>query len=472
MKYSISLKLITLYLFLIIVGFAIITLPVTWVVERSTRQQIATEMYNMANHFASSHSFDDGTVDELLPDMSADLDAIHFAMSCDVWIVSPDSTLLYKNGSKSRLTIHSTCDFSATDADNGYYLFGNFYGYFPDKTLSVFAPLHKDYRLCGYIILHMPYSNIVERREANTAYIYALFFIFVILFALIPISFFLWIRHPLKILNQAANEYASGNLNYKISLKNQDEFYTLAQSMSYMANQFAERNEDQYKFIANVSHDFRSPLTSINGYITAMLDGTIPAQLYPKYLNIVLDETSRLTKLTQNLLTLNNLNSRGFYLDYTQFDINHIIKKILATFEGRCSEKGITFDLFFSSREQLVWADMARIQQVLYNLIDNAIKFSNPNSVIEISTYVKNDKVFCSVNDYGVGIPPESLNKIWERFYKTDISRGKDKKGTGLGLSIAKEIIQAHHQTIDVISTQGVGSQFIFTLPLSRPEER
>ena len=113
---------------------------------------------------------------------------------------------------------------------------------------------------------------------------------------------------------------------------------------------------------------------------------------------------------------------------------------------------------------------MSKIQQVLYNLIDNAAKFSNPDSVIKIETIIKNEKVFISVKDSGVGIPADSLNKIWERFYKTDPSRGKDKKGTGLGLAIVKEIIQAHKQNINVVSTEGAGTEFIFTLALSSRE--
>lgn len=292
----------------------------------------------------------------------------------------------------------------------------------------------------------------------------------VVLFLFMPIGFLHFLHRPLRILNKAADEYAAGNLSYEIPLHSQDEFGTLSRTLSFMANRLSSFKDDQHKFIANVSHDFRSPLTSIKGYLEAILDGTIPEQLYPKYLNIVLDETNRLTKLTQNILSLNNLDSKGFYLEYSQFDVNHIIKKILATFEGRCITKRISFDLLFSSTEQWAWGDVEKIQQVLYNLIDNAIKFSNPNSVIEISTYVRNEKVFCSVKDYGVGIPPESISKIWERFYKTDTSRGKDKKGTGLGLSIAKEILLAHHQTIDVISTPKVGTQFIFTLSANRPE--
>ncbi len=142
-----------------------------------------------------------------------------------------------------------------------------------------------------------------------------------------------------------------------------------------------------------------------------------------------------------------------------------MIKDTAASFEGTCNAKNIVLDLTFSHNLIMVYADLGKIQQVLYNLIDNAIKFSHPNSVIYIQATIKYEKVFVSVKDTGIGIPKNNLKKIWERFYKSDSSRGKDKRGTGLGLSIVKEIIQNHGETIDVISTEDVGTEFIFTLP-------
>ena len=129
-----------------------------------------------------------------------------------------------------------------------------------------------------------------------------------------------------------------------------------------------------------------------------------------------------------------------------------------------CSVLNIVLDLVLTGEEVYVHADKSKIQQIIYNLTDNAIKFSHHDSSIRIETHVKNEKVFVAVKDSGIGIPKESLGKIWERFYKTDLSRGKDKKGTGIGLAIVKEIIQAHGENINVISTEGVGTEFIFTL--------
>lgn len=188
-----------------------------------------------------------------------------------------------------------------------------------------------------------------------------------------------------------------------------------------------------------------------------------------KYLNIIVFESERLEKLTQSLLELNKYSAGGVYLDLSAFDINEQIRRTILTFEGRCQEKSLTFDLRLSETPLTVKADAAKIDQVLHNLIDNAVKFSNSNSAISIETTLRNGKVFVSVKDSGIGIPGSSLNKIWERFYKTDLSRGKDKKGTGLGLAIVREIIHAHHENINVISTEGVGTEFIFSLTPARP---
>ncbi len=152
-------------------------------------------------------------------------------------------------------------------------------------------------------------------------------------------------------------------------------------------------------------------------------------------------------------------------MDKASFDIHEIIRNTAASFEGTCTAKRISIELVLATKHLTVFADKGKIQQVLYNLIDNAIKFSDMDSIITVETTDRGDKVITSVKDNGIGIPRDALNKIWERFYKTDASRGKDKKGTGLGLSIVKESIQAHGENINVISTEGVGTEFIFSLP-------
>ncbi len=270
---------------------------------------------------------------------------------------------------------------------------------------------------------------------------------------------------PLKRLCHAAKNFSINRTNPPICLHTQDEYQELAEALNIIANDLNNFDEYQRAFISNISHDFRSPLTSIRGYAQAMLDGTIPPDAQEKYLNIILSETDRLTNLTSNLLELNSFNRESVLLDLSNFNIHETIIRTVDTLEGTASKKGISFVLDFHSKKELfVNADEAKIHQVLYNLIDNAIKFSHSDSEIKIGTIKKGDKIFVSVKDSGIGIPKDSLNKVFDRFYKTDISRGKDKKGTGLGLSISKEIINSHNQTINVVSTERVGTEFVFTL--------
>ena len=287
--------------------------------------------------------------------------------------------------------------------------------------------------------------------------------IYILSFSIL-IGFQFMVYRPLRQITEVAREYASGNLDYEIPVTSGDEIGYLSASLNYMSTQLQDMDDYQKKFIGNVSHDFRSPLTSIKGYLEAMADGTIPPEMQERYFKILLFETERLRDLTEDLLSLNEFDTKSLLLDYTTFDIHEVIKKTVDSFEGTCAQKDISIELILSSKAQNVTADKRKIQQVLYNLVDNAIKFSPNDSEITIETREKNGKIFVSVKDNGIGIPKKSITKIWDRFYKTDLSRGKDKKGTGLGLAIVKEVIQAHNENINVVSTEGVGTEFIFSL--------
>lgn len=269
---------------------------------------------------------------------------------------------------------------------------------------------------------------------------------------------------PLCQIIQAASRYVNGDFSTPISYEKDDELGQLTDALNYLAEAANTTGEYQRKFISNISHDFRSPLTSIKGYVEAMLDGTIPPEMQERYLGIVLSETERLNKLTEGLLLLNTFDDNGVYLDMTDFDLISVIRQTIDTFEVICGKKNLVVKTAFSSDIIRVYGDITKIQQVLYNLLDNAIKFSYPDSEILITATERRKNVFVSVKDHGEGISKENLPKIWNRFYKSDTSRGKDKKGTGLGLSIVKEILRAHDQNINVISTLGVGTEFVFTL--------
>ena len=344
---------------------------------------------------------------------------------------------------------------------------GSFYGVFTRPMISAFAPISAGTNRYGYLTLHEPASVADQRANDLLSRAYLFLIVILLISLLIFVLLHITVLKPLKAITDGAAAYAEGNLGYRIGVDSQDEMGYLAGMLNSMAEQLQSTDENQKKFIANVSHDFRSPLTSIRGYLQAMADGVIPPENQEKYMNIIIGETDRLTNLTQSMLSLTSLDEARLGLELSDFNIVQLIRSVCETFEGVCAGRGITFDLVFSAQEITVRADYGRIGQALHNLVDNAIKFSHNDSSIRIRVYEVGEKASISVKDFGVGIARDDLGKIWTRFYKTDASRGKDKRGTGLGLSITKEIISAHGETIDVTSTPGSGTEFIFRLPLA-----
>lgn len=333
--------------------------------------------------------------------------------------------------------------------------------------LVVGLPITYLYITRGYVCVMQDMSLLEAdvNNQINTLNMYYLVGI-AALFASFVGVYFLLVR-PVKKSIKIAKEFSEGNIDKNLKITTNDEFKELSDLLEYMGDTVNRFDEYQRKIIANISHDFRSPLTSIKGYAEAIQDGTIPQDQQGKYLDVILFEVERLTKLTQNLLTLNTFDKNGMMLQRTNYELNAVVKNVAQVFEGTCKQKKITLRLLFSHETVFVNADRGRIEQVIYNLVDNAIKFSHADSEIRIFTEKKGRKVIVSIQDEGAGIQKTELMKIWDRFYKSDSSRGKDKKGTGLGLSIVKEIITAHNENINVISTVGVGTEFIFTLPLA-----
>ena len=465
MNHSLYSKFLLGYLVFGLLGFVTIATLSSRMVHRYLVEQQANLLYDEANTLANHCSSLYSGMSLDLESASSQLEIMSDFIEADIWVVDQNGSII-ADSRINGLTGHTIENFNPTAIGNQSYGIGNYYGLFPYDVISVSAPITGNYTTYGYILIHKPLSTLETELNQilNIVYISGL-----ILFALsliILLVFTKTVYFPLRRITEGAIEYASGHLEHRIKVETQDEMGYLAATLNYMSSELNKLEEYQRTFIANVSHDFRSPLTSIKGYLEAILDGTIPPEMQEKYLSRVISETERLNKLTQGMLTLDSSDSKG-YLSRTNFDINRTIKDTAASFEGTCDAKDISFELTFSDSIQMVYADLGKIQQVLYNLIDNAIKFSHPGGTIYIQTSLRREKVFISVKDNGIGIPKESQKKIWDRFYKSDTSRGKDKKGTGLGLAIVKEIIQSHGENIDVISTEGVGTEFIFSLPRS-----
>ena len=467
MKKYLYIKFVLAFFILGFIGFFTVSLAGSSMAEQHVESVYSNQLYREATDIASNRATKYYRETSSPENTYQNLCTVASYQECSIWLISPQGEILMNTADEMYKEDYPVIeDFDPGTASGSYYQIGNFFNEFSQEQLSVMVPVTLNMNIEGYVAIHLPMSVIYEQRDNILNILYIASAMLFALSLIILLVFTQTVYLPLRKINEGANEYAAGNLDYRIHVPTHDEMGYLAATLNYMSDELNKMEEYQKNFIANVSHDFRSPLTSIKGYLEAILDGTIPPEMYEKYLSRVISETERLHKLTESMLTLNSLDAKG-YLSRSNFDINRVIKDTAASFEGTCAAKDIRFDLTFSDAVQMVYADMGKIQQVMYNLIDNAIKFSHSDSIIYIQASERYEKVFISVKDTGIGIPKDSIKKIWERFYKTDLSRGKDKRGTGLGLSIVKEIIQAHGENIDVVSTEGVGTEFIFSLPKS-----
>ena len=471
MRKTLYLKFLLAYLIFGLFGFILISTFSYRMFRSTTIRKEAESLNREAVLISSSYASKLYNSEITIESIHSQLEELSTYLSAEIWIISPAGRIVLNSATEVDLSSQTVVPgFDAGSLEGSSYTTGTFFNHFDEDVLSVLAPITTNFSLRGYVVIHYPMRNLNETVDRLISISYLTLLILFLLSLIILIFFTEIVYMPIRKITKATEEYAAGNYHYPLSVDSRDEIGYLAATLSYMADELARGDDDQKKLVANISHDFRSPLTSIKGYLEAMLDGTIPPEMSEKYLLIVLNETERLTKLTNSLLTLNNLNTTGMILEKADFDINLVVRNVAASFEGTCLKKNIAIELVLTGDTLLVNADLIKIQQVIYNLVDNAIKFSHQDSYIRLETSIKHNKVFVSVKDNGIGIPKDSIKQIWDRFYKTDLSRGKDKKGTGLGLSITREIIRAHGENINVISTEGVGTEFIFTLPLSEED--
>ena len=465
MKRSLWKKFILVFVLFGLGSFAFLALMGERLFKESARRTAASELYTRVVDLANEQS------NYLARYRQIDLDQLHnYARLTDTRILLLNSENLVVFDTDGGLTDVTIVGFDPAESKENTRI-GGFYGSFSQIMISAFAPVNVELSHYGYLTLHQRAAVADSRANDFMLEAYLLYTIFYILSLIILLILRFWVLKPVRDIARGAAEFAEGHLDHRIEVRSQDEIGGLATSLNDMAMQLQSADQTQRNFIANISHDFRSPLTSIRGYLQAMQDGVIPPESRDKYVNIIIGETERLTNLTQSILSLNSLDEARLGLELSVFDIVQVVRSACETFEVVCDRRGISFDLIFGAPQIQVKADIGRIQQALHNLIDNAIKFSYDKGSIRIRVQTVGDKASVSVKDFGCGIEKDDLGKIFNRFYKTDTSRGKDKQGTGLGLSITRDIIAAHGETIDVTSTPGSGTEFIFRLPLAKQAE-
>ena len=275
---------------------------------------------------------------------------------------------------------------------------------------------------------------------------------------------------PLRQMSSAAKKFAVGDFSARVEVNSDDEIGELANAFNYMADSLSSSEGMRRTFISNVSHELKTPMTTIAGFIDGMLDGTIPPERQPHYMKIVSNEVKRLSRLVTSMLSLSRIDRGELRVSPQKFDLFSMLITILASYEQKIVEKKLHITGLENFKSITVFADPDLMYQVIYNLIENAVKFTNEGGTLHFGVEETRYDTSVSISNTGPGIPPEDIRFIFDRFYKTDKSRSIDKKGMGLGLFIAKTIMRLHGGDIFVESR--VNELTTFTIRLPRAENR
>lgn len=329
------------------------------------------------------------------------------------------------------------------------------------KLGSYVKPLYSNEQLDGYIIM-------IDKQPVNEKHTIIIIWASVILAVIIAaaiVKYFaeLLVVKPIEEINNAAKRLAKGDVGERVEVVGDNEIWELAQSFNSMAQSIEESDNIRKEFISNVSHELRSPITSIKGFIGGILDGVIPRDKENYYLKIVYDEIDRLARLVNDLLDISAMESGKFNLSISEFDINQTISLCILNLESKIQAKGLNVKATFHENRCFAIGDRDRILQVVTNLLENAIKYSEDDGQIEVNISTKGEKIFVSIFNSGDTIDEEDAKHIWDRFYKSDKSR-TNKISTGLGLPIVRLILSQHNQDVWVNNVEGKGVKFTFTL--------
>ena len=278
-----------------------------------------------------------------------------------------------------------------------------------------------------------------------------------------------YLAKPLKDMAQTARRFGQGDLSARVEDAGRvDEIVELAEAFNTMADSLEKSEEQRREFIANVSHELKTPMTTIAGFADGLLDGTIPPQSQNKYLQVISSETKRLSRLVRSMLELSRLQAGDrTALLQKSFDVSELLRVTLINFADKIEAKHLDVDFQVPEEPMITLGDPDAITQVVYNLLDNAVKFSKEGSELGLSLWKDNTKAYISVRNHGQTIPEAEIPRIFDRFHKSDRSRSQDRDGVGLGLYIVKTILTRHGEDIAVTSRQGV-TDFVFTLTLKQ----
>jgi len=328
--------------------------------------------------------------------------------------------------------------------------------------------IEQEGKCIGFVVASMPISVSYKLVQTVMKYylISAIIPIIVMFFAIYAITYRL--TKPMKQMSEAARAMARGDFSRRIPVKSDDEIGQLAISFNQMTNSLVQLEGMRRSFVANVSHELKTPMTTIGGFIDGIIDGTIEPEKQSYYLGIVSNEVKRLSRLVETMLHLAKLESGEFSLKPEEFNFRELLLNIVLSQEQRIEQKSININGLEETQDIMINADKDLLHQAIYNLVDNAVKFSDEGGSIDFILTTDRRNLIFRITNSGKGIPSESLPFVFERFYKVDKSRSANKTGTGLGLYIVKTIIKNHGGNITVTSRENDKTSFEIILPLTK----
>ncbi len=397
------------------------------------------------------------------------LSSIVYAASDDIFVLvtDTDGNVLSCGGDGAEVYRQSELSGAAlqrlTDRSVGVE-FTDLDGFFDRSQLVSCATVGDGEDRLGYVLVCAPEAS-YKSLEDKTVKVVTISALWVMLAAFVVVYFITdKIISPLKEMSIAAKEFSLGKFDSRVRVHGNDEVASLALAFNNMASALEKHEETRKTFLANVSHDLRTPMTAINGFVESMLNGAIPQEKQKYYLEIISSEVKRLSRLVSSLLDISRLQAGDRKIVKTPFDICEMGRQIIISFEQKLDAKKLDVSFECDDDNMFAVADRDAIHQVLYNLCDNAVKFSAEGGKYAVRIFRQNKKILVSVYNEGVGLPSEELPHVFDRFYKSDKSRGLDKSGVGLGLYIVKTIVDSHGEEIWVRSTYGKYCEFVFTL--------
>ncbi len=329
------------------------------------------------------------------------------------------------------------------------------------------SPLYLDDSFIGFCVVSAPIKDNMITNVEKVFVMFVLSAAVALLLVTVAVSFMTErIAKPIRNLEAATKCYSSGDFSYRVpELKSNDELANLVTKFNTMATSLSQIENSRRSFVANVSHEFKTPMTTIGGFINGILDGTIPPEKQDYYLKIVSSEINRLSKMVTTMLNISKIETGNVDMNIEQFDIAPKLVTTFLGFEQLISQKNIEIAGFEDLQSATIHGDSAMIDQVIYNLADNAVKFTNEGGTITVNTTSDKNYTYLAITNTGKGIPANEIDKVFERFYKVDQSRSTDVKSTGLGLYLIKSIIDLHNGSITVESEVDSFTRFTVKLP-------